>query len=76
MSVAMEGDRMVVPKQMRSKLDLRWRIGVFLGTADRSNYAYIGTRSRNDVRSRELARVVEASKWDRDILLIVLGTPM
>ena len=72
------GERIMyyVTKNMRSKLDLRWRIGVFLGTADRSNEAYIGTRSSNAVRSRGLARVVEASKRDRDSLLKVLGTPM
>mgnify|MGYP003336159420 FL=1 len=32
-----------VPKKLRSKMNLRWRTGVFLGTAPSSNEAYVGT---------------------------------
>ena len=72
------GERLLyyVPKKLRAKLDLRWRVGVFLGTSDRSNEAYIGTRSGNVVKSRGLARVVSESKWDRDSIFRVTGTPM
>ena len=72
------GERLLyyVPKKLRAKLDLRWRVGVFLGTSDRSNEAYIGTRSGNVVKSRSLARVVSESKWDRESILRVIGTPM
>ena len=65
-----------VPKKLRTKLDLRWRVGIFLGTADRSNEAYIGMRSGNVVKSRGLSRVVQESKWDSDSVLRVTGTPM
>jgi len=72
------GERLLyyVPKKLRAKLDLRWRVGVFLGTADRSNEAFIGTRSGNVVKSRSLARVVEDSRWDRESIFRVSGTPM
>ena len=37
----------VVPERLRAKVDLRWRVGYLLGTAERSNEAYIGTSSGN-----------------------------
>ena len=71
------GERVMyyVPKKLRSKLDLRWRVGVFLGTATRSNEAYVGTRSGNVVRSRSICRVVEENKWSREALFRVTGSP-
>ena len=71
------GERLLyyVPKRLRAKIDLRWRVGIFLGTADRSNEAFIGTRSGNVVKSRSLARVVAENKWDADSVLRITGTP-
>ena len=45
------GERLMyyVPQKLRTKLDLRWRVGVFLGTAERRYEAHIGTRSGNVV---------------------------
>ena len=65
-----------VPKRLRTKLDLRWRVGICFGTVDRSSVAYIGTRSGNVVNSRGLSRVVQESKWYSDSVLRVTGTPM
>ena len=45
-------------EENRTKHDLRWRVGIFLGTADRSIEAYIGTRSGNVVKSQGLSRLV------------------
>ena len=71
------GERIIyyVPKRLRAKIDLRWRVGVFLGSAERSNEAYIGTRSGNVVKSRGLARIVDDSKWDKDSVMRIVGTP-
>ena len=65
-----------VPKKLRTKLDLRWRVRVCLGTADRSNEAYTGTGSGNVVKSRGISCVVQKSKWHEDSVLRVTGTPM
>ena len=65
-----------VPKKLRTKHDSRWRMCICLGTADRSNEAYIATRTGNVVESRGLSRVVQESKWDADSVLRVTGTPM
>ena len=72
------GERLMyfVPKKLHTKLDLRWRVGMFLTPADRSNEAYIGTRSGNVVKSRGLARVVKESKLDSDSMLCITGTPL
>ena len=64
------------PKKLRAKLSLRWRVGIFLGTADRSNEAYIGTCSGNVVKSRSITRVVEGSKWDIASVMKIIETPM
>ena len=47
-----------VPKKLRSKLDLRWRAGIFLGTAPSSNEIFIGADNGTVIRSRSVCRVV------------------
>ena len=64
-----------VPKRLRAKIDMRWRVGIFLGTAERTNEAFVGTVSGNVVKSRAITRVVHASKWDPNTLLKIVGTP-
>ena len=64
------------PKKLRTKLDVRWRVSVFLGTAERSNEASIWTRSGNVVKSRGLTRVVQETKWDAESVLCITGTPL
>ena len=65
-----------VLKKLRTKLDLRWRMGVYLGTTGRTNEAYIGTCPGNVVKSRGLARVVQENKWDAERVPCVTGTPL
>ena len=74
MGLAMAGDPMGVlpslvrrcctcfPKRLRAKIDMRWRVGIFLGTAERTNEAFVGTVSGSVVKSRAITRVVHASK--------------
>jgi hypothetical protein len=64
-----------VPNRLRAKIDMRWRVGIFLGTAERTNEAFVGTVSGNVVKSRSITRVVHASKWDQHTLLKIVGTP-
>ena len=52
-----------VPKRLRAKIDMRWRVGIFLGTAEKSNEASVGTVSGNVVKSRATTRVVTASNY-------------
>ena len=35
------------PKKGRAKLDLRWKLGVYLGHAECSNEAFVGTSTGN-----------------------------
>ena len=65
-----------VPKKMRHKLSLRWRLGIFLGTAPSSNEIYIGTTSGEVTRSRSMVRVVEETRWSADMVMNIKGTPM
>ena len=65
-----------VPKKLRSKFDLRWRTGIFLGTAPSSNEIYVATDSGSVIRSRSMCRVVHEHRWSADLILGVAGTPM
>ena len=57
-------------------MNLRWRVGVFLGTAPSSNEAYIGISTGNVVKSRSICRVVNESRWASALVLGITGTPM
>ena len=72
------GERLMhyVSKKLRTKLNLRWRVGICISTACHNNEAYIGTRSGNVLKSQSLAHVVQKSKWDSDNVLRVSGAPM
>ena len=63
------------PKKGRSKLDKRWRLGVYLGHAPNSNEQYIGLRNGNVIRARSTTRIVARSRWDAKAILGVVGTP-
>ena len=65
-----------VPKKLRSKLDLRWRAGIFLGTSNGTNEIFIGAESGAVVRSRSMVRVVPESRWSAASMLKIAGTPM
>ena len=64
-----------VPKRIRSKMDLRFRIGVFLGNSQNSNEAFVGISNGNVIKSRSIVRVIAPSRWDKDTLSKVIGVP-
>ena len=64
-----------VPKRLRSKMQLRWRIGIYSGVAGHSGEHYIGTWTGDVVRTRSIVRVVEQTRWKTDFVDRPLGTP-
>ena len=52
-----------VPKKMRSKLDQRWRYGVFLGRSLSSDQNFIGLHSGDVICARAMVRVVPNIRW-------------
>ena len=71
------GERVLwhVPKRLRAKLDLRWRLGVYVGYAVSSNEYYLALPNGNVVKSRSIARVVPSGRWHKQSLLAVKGIP-
>ena len=65
-----------VPKKLRSKLDQRWRYGVFLGRALGSDQNVIGVNSGEVVCARAIVRVVPSIRWSTDRISRVTVTPM
>ena len=64
-----------VPKKSRAKMDLRWKLGVYLGHAHASNEIYVGIHNGNVLKVRSVVRVVEGSRWSKTAVLKVLGIP-
>ena len=62
------------PKKGRSKLDKRWRLGIYLGHAPNSNEQFIGLRNGNVIKARSTVRIVQRSRWDARAVLGVTGT--
>lgn len=62
-----------VPKKLRVKLDLWWRIGISLGPSQSSNECFIGLPNGNAVRTRSVNRVVQSGKWNAKMILGVKG---
>ena len=56
-------------------MDLRWRLGVYLGQANISNEAFIGLPNGNVAKSRSIVRVVPSGRWDKKSVLDLKGTP-
>ena len=64
-----------VPKKLRSKLTLRWRLGTFVGNAQSTNEAFIAVANGDVVKSRNVVRVVQPSRWNKEAVLGVRGMP-
>ena len=64
-----------IPKALRSKMSLRWRVGTFLGNAMSTNEAYVGSSAGEVIRTRSVVRVMEPSRWSSAAVLGVKGTP-
>ena len=65
-----------IPKKARAKMNLRFRLGTFLGNAQNSNEVFIATRQGDVVRTRSIVRVVESSRWSTEAIKGVRGTPV
>ena len=64
-----------IPKALRSKMSLRWRVGTFLGNAMATNEAYVAASNGDVIRTRSIVRVMEPSRWSSKAVLGVQGTP-
>ena len=64
-----------VPKKLRHKLDLRWRLGVYLGMANVSNEHFVGLPNGNIAKSRSVVRTIASKRWRADLIEKVTGTP-
>ena len=64
------------PKKLRSKLDLRWRVGTFLGNCPSTNEAYIAVRNGDVIKTRAVVRVMAPYRWDKEQVMNVQGTPL
>ena len=64
-----------VPKRMRSKLNLRWRVGTFVGNAQSTNEAYVAVSNGDVLKSRSIVRVIQPSRWDKDAIMNIRGVP-
>ena len=60
--IAEFGERVLyyVPKKQRSKLDVRWRYGTFLGRATNSDQNYIGLNDGTVTCARAMVRLVHS----------------
>ena len=64
-----------MPKRRRSNLDLRWSIGVYLGTMMTPNEALIGLPNGDVARARSVARLIPSQQWRAEAILAIEGTP-
>ena len=64
-----------VPKRLRSKLNLRWRVGTFLGNSQSTNECFVAAANGDVVKTRAVTRFVEGYRWSATAVLGVKGTP-
>lgn len=63
------------PKKGRAKMDLRWKIGVYLGHDWASNEIDVAVKNGNVRKARSGVRVIETSRWYASLVQRVVGTP-
>ena len=64
------------PKRLRAKLNLRWRVGTFLGNAQSTNECYVASSNGDVVKARAVIRVTSGSRWSKPAIEQIRGTPM
>ena len=64
-----------IPRKLRAKMSLRWRLGMYLGVASHSGEHLIGTWNGDVVRTRSIIRVVESAGWTLDLADRLKRTP-
>ena len=57
-----------VPKKLRTKLDLRWRYGVFMGRSASTDQNFIGIHDGTIVGARAMVRLVSAKRWNTQLV--------
>ena len=62
-----------LPKRLRAKLDLRFKLGVLPGNPQNSNEASICIGNGNVVKSRSVVRVVASQMWSKDAISKTMG---
>ena len=62
-----------IPKTLRSKMSLRWRVCTFLGNAMPTNEAYVSASNGDVIRTRSIVRVMEPYRWSSKAVLGVCG---
>ena len=67
---------LVRPEKLRSKLDVRWRYGVFLGRSMSTDQNYIGVADGSVVGARAMVRIVVAKRWNLSMITAVNSLPM
>ena len=65
----------VIPKALKSKMSLRWRVGTFLGNAMSTNEAYVAASNGDVIRPRSIVRVMEPNRWSSKAVIGIKGTP-
>ena len=65
-----------VPKRLRAKLNLRWRVGTFLGNAQSTNECNVASSNGHVNKARPVIRVTLGSRWSRPAIEQICGTPM
>ena len=65
----------LVPKRLKSKLNLRWRLGTFLGNSQTTNECFVAAVNGDVIKTRSMTRVVEGNRWSSDAILKIKGTP-
>ena len=64
-----------VPKKMRSKLEQRWRYGVFLGRSMSSDQNFVGLASGDVVCARAIVRLVPSVRWEMGRIAAISTSP-
>ena len=65
-----------VPAKRRTKLEPRWRSGVFLGRSRNTDANFIGLADGSVTTARAMVRVAESERWVADTLFAITGVPM
>ena len=63
-----------MPTKLRPKLNVRFRIGTFLGNSQSNNEAFIADSKGEILKTRAVVRVVAASRWSKDAVPADVGT--
>ena len=62
-----------VPKRLRSKLNLKRRVGTFVGNSQSTNEAFVAVANGDVVKSRSIVQTIQPSRWNKDAILGICG---